>query len=44
MSYKGHDERIESICVECVHFGDCRNATEGKTICNKFKPMCDDII
>lgn len=41
MRYKGHDERTESICVDCVHFGDCIYATEGKTICNKFKEMVD---
>lgn len=44
MSYRGHDVRIESICTECVNFGDCKFASEGKTICNKFKACFDEPI
>ena len=44
MSYKGHDERTESICIICLNFGDCKHAREGKTVCNKYKPDFDDIV
>lgn len=36
-SYNGYDERIESICINCTKFGDCKYAREGKTICNHFE-------
>ena len=41
-SFRGHDLRTESICLNCQKFGDCKYAREGKTICNHFIKSDDD--
>lgn len=34
----------DSICINCLKFGDCKYAKEGKSICNKFEPDFEDIV
>ena len=41
-SFRGHDLRTESLCLNCQKFGDCEYAREGKTICNRFIKSDDD--